>query len=899
MNIRPLAFKPTAVLARLFQGALLFVLMFQLLVIVCLLGYGYIPIPRAWGNALVQKYAPPDCVLQVDAIRIRADAQLEALGLKISSTMLDQPLLVAGMAQLKIGRLPQPSWQFGISGLTVTDGTLYLPAVYSPSGQRSALIEQIACHLTLATNQIRLNSFAARHDQIHIRGTAEWPLSSQQQLRPQLIVTADLIDQAYQHAAEILKKSARFNPFIRPTIHFKLEQLENKSALITARLTSRQLKHPEIIGQDLQVDCAVELQQGQVNSRASMQLQASELHLAKKQLSAYAIKGQIGQEDWFALFQGEWPQLELSAKKLRLNQSVIHAPTLHINPREYPSLRFAGSAGGMTGAASCSGQVNLDTKAAQLTAQGNLDLLSFIPPAWLLKLPQLEFEHTPHFHLDLQCGPNLHIESFQIRAQTQQLAYGGIDFDQLQAAAQFSQGILTVDDFFLRRGTQWLNLNLNLDTDSNKYRLGLHASAEPQQYNSILPLWWRAIFKDFDFKNGAGSSFGNFMIYGSTQSRIAELYFGHVTARNIAYRDVTLQQAELIVRGRGRYTELNQLEAKSGEAWARGNISFSSLPDKIRAPVAIRLKFEAQLPLKETAKLFGDPVAKIINDFDSDYLPHSQFSATIFNKGYPQYSKHTYFDLQADSNGPLRYKQVLLDHLDFSLFGRANTTALREINFGFAGGSGQGRIDINSPQHADTNIRLQLQAKNADKETALSHLAPIIGEQYPKPAAKHNRATELSFQLHATGPATDPLKFTGYGQAELLDPKLASLKLLGPLSKLLQDTPLKFTSLKLDRLRTQFELKENIIAFAPLTIDGPNSRIQAPGTWHIDSQQLNMRVSILRLITLGAPKSPLRHISDFLQSPIQNLLQFDLSGTLDKPRWRSVYDPRNLIPLLK
>ena len=898
MKIGPLAFKPTVAVARLLQGALLLAFATQLLLIACLISLGFIPIPKDWGNALIKKYAPADLTIEVEAIRIRSFAQLEIIGLQVSSTLLDQPLLVAGMSELQLGWLSGPTKRIGVKGLTVTDGTLYMPSVYSPSGKRSALVEKIAFHLTPASDQIHIDSFAALHDEMRLRGTAEWPLTIQQRRTPRNRTTAGLIDQTYKQIAQLIKESARFNPFIHPTLLFKLELLENESVQISTRLSSRRLNHEELIGQNILIDSAFQLKNGQLDSSSSIRFKASKLEAPRLKTSAESVYGQFSQEDWSALANGEWPELEFSAEALTIHNYRIEAPKLQIDPSDYPRLQVSGSADGLKGAAEFSGQIDLETQSAELTAQGNVDLLSLIPKTQLQKLPQLEFSQAPYYALNLSMSPGFELESLQVQAQTQQLTVNGIRFDHIQAKSQITDGIFTIDDLYLRRGPQWINLNFNLDRHSLDYHLGLCGSAVPYEYNSILPGWWTSIFKDFDFSQ-VEYSYGDFMIYGNAKSKLADLYYGHAQVQKAAYRGVQVDEADLIVLGRGHYTELKDLNAKSGDAWAHGNIAFSSLPDAISAPVSIRIDFEAQLPLEDTAKLFGGNVAEIINDFESEQLPTAHFTAAIFNKAYPHYSNRTYFDLHANSKGPVRYKKVPLDHIDFSLFGRQHSTALRDINFGFAGGSGSGSIDINTPNDAEPNLRLQLQATGADKDTALLNLAPVLGDSIPSNKATEGAVTALSLKLHAQGPTADPLKFKGYGEAELLDPKLGALKLLGPLSTLLEETPLSFTSLTLDRLKTNFQLDEDIIKFTPLIINGPSTQILAPGTLRMSTQELDMRVSISPFANLGHPQSALRRISDFVQSPIPNLLQFDLSGTLDKPRWRSLYDPRNLLPALK
>ena len=58
---------------------------------------------------------------------------------------------------------------------------------------------------------------------------------------------------------------------------------------------------------------------------------------------------------------------------------------------------------------------------------------------------------------------------------------------------------IVIEDLYLRRQHQWLDLTCSLDTASSDYRFSLIGSAVPQDYNSLLPSWWAAIFENIDF----------------------------------------------------------------------------------------------------------------------------------------------------------------------------------------------------------------------------------------------------------------------------------------------------------------------------------------------------------------------------------------------------------------
>ena len=58
-----------------------------------------------------------------------------------------------------------------------------------------------------------------------------------------------------------------------------------------------------------------------------------------------------------------------------------------------------------------------------------------------------------------------------------------------------------------------------------------------------------------------------------------------------------------------------------------------------------------------------------------------------------------------------------------------------------------------------------------------------------------------------------------------------------------------------------------------------------------------MRVNVYLFGNVGNPASGLRKIHEIITEPIPNLLEFELTGATDEQKWRSIYDPRKLIPL--
>ena len=220
-------------------------------------------------------------------------------------------------------------------------------------------------------------------------------------------------------------------------------------------------------------------------------------------------------------------------------------------------------------------------------ARGCLDLVTLIPGELTRKIPKIIYETPPYYDLKLDFAEDFAVNHAELEAEVQRFKINELTFDHVNARASYANGLYVIEDLYLRRQQQWLDLTYSLDTSSSDYGFSLIGSAVPQDYNSLFPSWWAAIFENIDFSRTDYNQ-GDFIIYGNTQRKPSDLYYGHVKASKLSYKGVALDEAELIVRGRGSYCELHDLNARSGQGWARGDIAFASKHDEVKGPISIR-----------------------------------------------------------------------------------------------------------------------------------------------------------------------------------------------------------------------------------------------------------------------------------------------------------------------
>jgi hypothetical protein len=881
-----------------FDACMSLAFMAQAFVASCLLIYGYLPIPSEWGNQHIAKNLPPGIILTIDEIRLRSDASIELVGIELGSVKIEQTLFRADAAELKLkwsGFKKTPRAE----SLLISGGTLFAPSVYSSDGYHSPLLKRIAFRLINNDDNWKVDRFAALHENIHLRGSFDLPAFKKDNAEALDIDAA--INNFYTQAATLSQQKERISYFLTPTLAFRSSHLDADTQEIELRITSRHMQHAEVNAKNIQLLGIVQLTEDKLIPISAPRLTADYLELPRFGLTAQSLSAEFPRDDFDGLLSGKWPRLKLAAKQLNVHELELLAPTLQIDSKAYPLLSFYGASSSLKGAVDLSGQLNAENRSGQINARGSLDLVTLLPDELAKKIPKIIYESPPYYELKLNLTEGFVINHADLKAQVQTLGIDELTFDHVYAHASYANGFYLIEDLYLRRQQQWLDLTFSFDPVSSDYRASLIGSTVPKDYNSLLPSWWAAIFENIDFSR-TDFSLADFIIYGNTQRKSPDLYYGHAEASKLSYMGVAINEAELIVRGRDSYCELHALNARSGQAWARGDIALTTKRDAVKGPLAIRLDMEAQLALTDAAKLFKSDLATIIADFETASSPAIKLEAVIFNKAYPKYAGKSYFDLSADLNLPLTYKGVPLDHLSFKLFGRSEVTHLREVELGYADGQASAMIDIFMPAETKNSLRYELALKDADQNQALHGLPQLDKIEDSLENTKLIQKTKtgretarVDLHIRGQGPIEDPLKHKGIGHFEIHNDKLGTIQLLGPLSEILQHTQLSFTSFKLNTMRGDFRYENDLVTFDPLRIDGAFTQIKAPGTLSLRDQALNMNVNVKLFGNVGRSDSNIRKIGELITKPIPNLLQFELTGTLKDQKLRSLYDPRNLI----
>ncbi len=869
--------------------ALLTLLALQAAVAGCLLLYGSLPLPASWSRAALERAGLGE--LRLDY----GDARLGLRGvLRLSQPQLfigdsESPFLEAEHLVIRL-RWPGNDGLLApdLDSLVVTGGTFYLPALHSPDGHRKPILERGLFKLVLDADRLRVEPFAALHREIRLRGALSFPRGSPAE-KP--LAPREQLDRIFALAGEAVRATGHLDGLETPTLFFDLQQDEHGDYDGRLALASRSYEGDGVSAERPLLETRLNIRRGAVMPDSPVGVSARRLSFPEDDLEIETVSAEIKAGGWDGSFRRLSGSAQLAAASLRKGDIDLEAPVLTIASDDSGAIRFSGFARGFRGAFTFAGESAGRESPVRVRAFGDIDFPDLLPAAVRQAMPAIRFDAPPFGRIDLLLSKAFDPEEASFALQTGPGAVGETGFNTVSLRGRYAGEVAEVDDFLIRRHGQWLAGRLRLGRADGAYRAELRGSIQPEDYDDLMPSWWGRVFKDIDV-GPPGATRADFVLHGRAGDRDSRFFYGSVEGSRMAYSGVPIDAARLKVRGRGLYVELFDLEAAGPAGRLSGDMAWTSRPDDVPSFLSSRFNLESRLSINALCTLVGEETAAILDGFDSNQPPLITVAGTLFeSEYYPAFSGLDQLRVETRSDGRIAFHGVPFDSLAFTLDVVGRESYLRELDFHLAGGHGTGAIDLYRAHDGTQWMRARLKVLDANHHVIVEELGfpdgrPEDGEAPPP--------TRLDVALHAEGPVDDPAAATGFGRFRLDDPGLGAVQLLGPLSRMLQNTAFGFTTLDLERASGSFAIDNRRLDFKTFEVDGPTIRISGSGQYGLDDRSLAFRVHVRPFGGSGS-KTPLGQVTRVL-SPLSGILSFQLLGTFDKPRWRSLFDPRNLVP---
>jgi type II secretion system protein N len=265
-----------------------------------------------------------------------------------------------------------------------------------------------------------------------------------------------------------------------------------------------------------------------------------------------------------------------------------------------------------------------------------------------------------------------------------------------------------------------------------------------------------------------------------------------------------------------------------------------------------------RVDLKDGNFHFLDASGKVVAKFEGvDF--HSSFRTATAIKGNASIEKTSLRD------------KFFLEGLQSPLHYDPNELEFTQISARAAGGELSGRFQLRT-QATDSPFTAHAKFRDLQADQLVKNAGGPVGMVQGR----------LEGFLDATGKTADPNALSGTGEIHLRDGQVQQYSLLVALGQILQIDEL--TQLHLEQAQVKYHISPGLVIIDELLLRSPNIRLSATGTitfagkLHLESQlALNDKVRN-RLF------SPLRENFQPISEPGYAAVNFQVSGTLDRPK---------------
>jgi hypothetical protein len=482
-------------------------------------------------------------------------------------------------------------------------------------------------------------------------------------------------------------------------------------------------------------------------------------------------------------------------------------------------------------------------------------------------------------------GLSAHFEAEHLTAQT-------VPVDSARGQVDLHGHDLSVTDIVLHQHGNFALGSYTMDTTTLDYRFLLHGQLRPLDASAWFPPWWLHLWKEVlevDFPMAPPAA--DVDVHGRWGSGESTDVFVFADVPSPVMHGVPFDRVRVILHILGDYLEEGrEVLLVHGARTARGN--FTRTIDRAKDTWR-HMEFDvtSNLDLTEGARLFGKSGEDFIAPFVFAQPPTVHASGALDSPAAPG-GEHQLVQLVVASTGIFKLYDFPLNDVSFDATLRDNDIDLPRINATFSEGILNGRAFLTGPDEG-RRLRFDFHLTNASLGRTITTVDEFLAEQTkqpPDPPAKfiqHAADIRLDLAAAASGRYHDPLSFTGSGTTALAGPELGQIHLLGLLSQLLSFTSLRFTS-----AQASFVIGQNNLSFPEVKVTGANSSIEAKGDYLLDRKTL---VFNAKVHPFGESKFTPGKVADLVLTPVSDLAEVKLTGTLEKPAWSFAYGPANLL----
>jgi len=796
--------------------------------------------------------------------------------------------------------------------LRVSGVTLRVPAMLSPSGRADEIVKDLDADFIPKAKSLKIEYLRGHLGNLLLSVSGEVPFGDQSKAQKEALPVADLLARNYPSiskrcAIALSALGIIENPYLRITL---IPSADGEVAECMLGASGLRLTDP-IAMQLSQINASARIPiNGSSMDIEELVINADRMNIPSANISARGariiIKGirpkSLGSESKSPL---EMDGVNVSASRLMVKGIALQAPILKLSTK-------GGDVLTALGLFDHAGTVNVSAKAWVLNEpdsfDGVVDLNTHMAVgSFVCKLPAAALDLVSaqlkkdlgkyiHFNTLLQLSGHLSVNPGWVLKDATAYLDGGdfsildVNINELRGNFNFAGNVLKSEDAYARIGNNFARGTIEEHFSDHTFRYLIKGKLRPLEISSWVPqAWWRDLFSPFAFTDMLPEADLDFS--GSMLDTLHAKSFVSVQSTNPVIKGVPFDNLSTTIFSRPQYVDTLNFDLKKLGYQAQGRFTRSLDIYKGISSQIIEFQFKSNLSLEDIGSLGGQAAKSGLAIFKFMKPPLVEASGRVsgINSGI---GEHKNITIKFNSDSEFRLNGFPLDGVKATVYVKDNDIILPDIVSSFAGGALTGKVRLSGdPKKQDLNYEGTLTDARLDKAIfVISSFSADRKHREPQGLEaflKDKSAVLFSASSQAKGVLGMPYSFHGTGDAHFHGSELGQVKMLGLLSELFRFTSLRFTS-----AHAQYKIDGSKLNFSEVSVVGANSAITAAGSFTFGTKQLDFKA---RINPFQQSKNLPQQVMDVVLSPVSQVFEVQLKGTVDKPSWSFANSPVTIL----
>ncbi|MGF1447813.1 MAG: AsmA-like C-terminal region-containing protein [Opitutales bacterium] len=877
---------------------LLMVLCLQAYVLVYLLRTGQLPVPDLLVEQVNAGLAPHDLSLEAGTIRLSMrgvvlvkDAQLRARG-------MPEPIAEADFLQLRLGA------RFGLSEVRVANLNLYCPAPHSPTGERETALSAINGRLlrgedawifdNLRTWLQPRNVDELGERALLLRLTGSIPVAEEEGAE---VSVEEPLQQYFLTARQLCALKEQLNVFETPRLNisfageddgalrirpvFRADSVETDNGLRAEALRIEGRLRWENDGR-LNV---TEPLHGRVRSAWWQDIFASDaLHFSADLETAE--EGQLPglNNIHFGAQEARTPERTFDSISGRLDRfdpgfiegSLVLTEGLHV--------------------VQMTGFFQPDTKSGEVHLKGRFEPRALFGENSFSGVPALQyltFDDRPKWEGTIRVGEDFTLRNLLVNVQSGGGTFCEANVRSLSLQAYADPDVIHLPRLFLHTGEWSVRGSFLHNQESGAYRLLAQGSMWPEEVEAVMPRWWGNLWSSYAFTDRPPQF--DVDLQGNTLVPDSTTVFAGTRMRDFAYEGVDLSEMETKVWFASGFLNIFDLNVTRPDGNLRGEVQ---LVYHHNADLSHRQHYilETQMPLDVLGHFVDDQVRDILDDFEPSANPRLGIQATLFgSQTLRQGESFVLFEAELDE--PVLWRGFPLDYLRLSGDHNPRQLELPQIEFGFAGGTGEAKVlwDYHpGPDRMSVALRLDdAEAIDAIRKVPYFDVDGLRAERLPTlPDTPSPGLGLMDFRFDGEGLSGDLRTFRSKGLLTIDDTDIRQIPFFTGLTDAVNEQTDSPTRMTFTEFGSTYQLSNGLLHFPDITMRGSTARLRGSGNFNFNDLGLSFKAVVY---PFGQVRTPVVSQVFSLFGPLAKTFEVRLYGTAQEPVWRVKFDPFGVV----